>query len=295
MSTAIRFQFGGHATFPVRYGWLPKGVERLLAESGFVANLETADDLGLGSKMVESLGFWLTASGLAEEARGPLGPSPLARLIYSRDRYFERPGTWWFVHLLLTQREGSVWSWFFNDYNDRIFDRLAACDAFLQHAQSRAIRAPSAATAQRDVACLLSAYAARPGVDVVDSEEIGACPLRELGLLTRHDAVNRFEKTRRPAGVPVEVFLASAAALAASTGEQALSVRQLATLRGGPGRALCLSLETIEGMIGKIGNKHWLKGVRAETLAGERRLLVPAEDPEHWLKALYDRVGAEAL
>ena len=292
MTAAVRFQYGGHATFPVRYGWLPKGVERLVKDGGFVANLETADDLGIGSKMAESLAFWLTAAGLASSDRAGLTPSPLAALIHKRDPYFERPGTWWFIHLLLTRRENTVWGWFFNDYSDRIFDRLGCADAFLQHALRHAVRGPTAATAGRDVACLLSAYAARPGVDVVDPDDIGACPLRELGLVIRHDAVHRFEKARRPSGVPLEVFLAAASHLAELTGETALSARQLATLRHGPGRALCLNLESIETLMPKAASRYWEQAVQTEVLNGERRLLVPSCSPKDWLELLYDRVGA---
>lgn len=293
MIETIRFQYGGHATFPVRYGWLSKGVHRLLNEGRFTPNLDTADDLGLGSKMVESLSFWMSASGLATSERGGLAPTALAELIYRRDRYFERPGTWWFVHLMLTRREGTVWSWFFNDYGMRIFDRIGCTDAFMQHAARHAQRPPSPATAQRELACLLSAYASRPGVDIVDPDDIGASPLRELGLITKHDAVNRYERARRPSGLPQEVFLASAAHLSETIGEEALTVRQLATLRGGPGKALCMGLETIETMVGKIGTKHYTRGYRSEVLNGERRLLLPKHSPEFWLEQLYDRVGAE--
>lgn len=290
----IRFQFGGHATFPVRYGWLPKGLEQLQGASGFTANTETADDLGLGSKMVESLAYWLNMTGLTAEGSGALRGNAIAKLIYTHDPYFERPGTWWFLHLMLARREGTVWGWFFNDYNIRIFDRLTAADAFLQHTRSRAQRPPSPAMVQREIACLLSAYAARPGVDVMDPDDIGACPLRELGLLIRQDAVNRYERARRPHGLPTEVFLASVALLVKETGNTSPSLRELATLRGGPGRLLCLGLDAIETIVGKIGNKRYLQGITVQTTNGERRLTVPSYEPEHWLGQLYERVGAEA-
>lgn len=289
-----RFQFGGHATFPVRYGWLPKGLEHLQARGSFVANVPTADELGLGSKMVESLGYWLSVTGLAEPGQGGLRASAIADLIAKHDPYFERPGTWWFLHLMLARREGSVWCWFFNDYSDRIFDRLTCADALLQHTRRTAQRPPSPAMVQRDIACLLSAYAARPGVDLVDPDEIGACPLRELGLLTRHDAVNRFERARRPHGVPQEVFLAAASLLAEETGISSLSVRQLATLRGGPGRLLCMGPDAIESQVGKVGKHRFLQGIKSETLQGERHLMVSNANPAYWLGELYARLGGEA-
>ena len=290
----VKFQFGGHATFPVRYSWFSKGLEQLKSRGAFVANIDTADDLGLGSKMVESLSYWMHVTGLTAAEPGSAGHGAVADLIHRHDPYFERPGTWWFLHLTLARREDTVWGWFFNDYSDRIFDRLTCADAFLQYTRTKAVRPPSPAMVQRDIACLLSAYAARPGVDVVDPEEIGACPLRELGLLVRHDAVNRYERARRPFGVPPEAFLAATALLAKETGIISLSLRELATLRGGPGRLLCMGLEAIETQVGKIGNKRYLEGIRVETVNGERRLMVPRRDPEHWLAQFYTRIGAEA-
>ena len=146
---------------------------------------------------------------------------------------------------------------------------------------------------QRDVACLLSAYATRPGVDIVDPDEIGACPLRELGLLIRQDAVSRYERTRRPHGVPQEVFLACAAEVVRSAEIRSPSLRELANLPGGPGRVLCMGLDAIETMVGKIGSKRYLEGINVESMAGERRLTVPRHAPEHWLGLLYERVGRE--
>jgi len=289
VTQTIRFNYGGHATFPVRYGWLPKGLNRLVSTGGFTANTQTADALGLGSKMVDSLGYWLNMTGL--RATKDTDDARIADLIAKYDPYFERPGTWWFMHLTLARQEGTVWSWFFNDYSERIFDRIAAQDAFEAYARSHAQRPPSPAMVQRDVQCLLSTYAARPGVDVVDPEDIGACPFRELGLLMRHDAVHRFERARRPHGVPDEAFLAAASALLAQSGADRITLRDLATVRFGPGRVFCQGLEAIDTTVGKLGKKR-SDGAAVDTGTGERALRVPAKPLADWLEAFYRRVTA---
>lgn len=294
-SPAQRFSYGAHATFPVRYGWLPKGIERLTRQGGFSTSTEAADELGLGSKMVESLGFWLKAMGLSEEGK-PGGrdrhASVLAELVARHDRFCELPGTWWFLHLSLATAPGTVWHWFFNDYSERIFDRVACIDAFLEHTRSKAVRPATPAMAQKDVACLLAAYAARPGVDWVDPDDPGACPLRELGLILRHDMVSRFERSRSVSGVPVEVLLASAAGLGQRTGQQSHSLRELATLPHGPGRVLCTGLDLLEEMVETAARSSVHASL--ETLAGERRLVVAARPATEWLGDLYARVGAVA-
>lgn len=293
MTKPIRFQYGGHATFPARYGWLPKGVERLVRQGGFVANTDTADDLGLGSKMVDSLAYWLDVSGLTDQratARGPAGPSAFANLVARNDPFFEYPATWWFLHLALARREGTVWSWFFNDYPDRLFDRLACTDAFLKHTAAHALRPATPGAAQRDIACLIGAYTARPGVDQVDPDDVGACPLRELGLIIRHEAVNRFERSRNPYSIPTEAFIACASLLAADLEKSALSLRELASARLGPGRVLCMGLDAIEEMVGEIGRKRWIGGIGVETSAGERQLVIEPRDSVFWLGELYGRI-----
>lgn len=291
-----RFQYGGHATFPVRYGWLPKGLGTLFGEDGYVANTATADALGLGSKMVDSLGYWLEVTGISEArdaTRTPLRPSAVGQLIAAHDPYFELPGTWWFLHLGLARCEGTVWSWFFNDYSDRLFDRIASIDAFIQHTRSHAQRPATVGAAQRDIGCLIGSYAARPGVDIVDASEVGACPFRELGLVLRHDAVNRFERARTPRAVPMEVFLASASLLAADLEKSAISLRELASARKGPGRLLCMGFDAIDEMVGDIGIAADGSPFRVETSAGERELVIEARPTSYWLERLYDRLAAE--
>ncbi len=293
---AIRFSYGGHLTFPLRYGWLPKGLKYLLEDGAFQPSTETADELGLGSKMVESLAFWLRAMGLSRggsRSEPERGPTPLAEAIVRHDPYCELPGTWWFLHLALASHDGTVWSWFFNDYSERLFDRLGCVDAYQQHTRSRAVRPVSAAMAQKDVSCLLSAYASRPGIDIVDPDDLGACPLRELGLVVRHDLIRRFERSRSPISLPVEAFAASVSKLAVETGRNSLSIRELTLLRHGPGRIFCAGLDALEEKAAEAVQTPCLAPhIEVEVLAGERHLRV-AERPEaEWIGDFYLRIGA---
>lgn len=288
----MRYAYGGHLTFPVRYGWLPKGIERLVHAGSFTASTEVADALGLGSKMVESLSFWLRATGLTTdgaEAKSR-GASDIAMLVAKRDRFCELPGTWWFLHFALARTPGTVWSWFFNHYAERIFDRNACIDAFLEHTRARAIRPATPQVAQKDVACLLSAYASRPGVDYVDPDDLGACPLRELGLLFRHDHVHRFERSRVPAGMPHEALLACVSMLVEDSGRDSFSLRELAVMQDGPGRIFCAGLDALETMVASAAaaSPH----ARLDSLAGERVLNVTPRPTTAWMSDLYDRIEA---
>ena len=103
--------------------------------------------------------------------------------------------------------------------------------------------------------------------------------------------MNRFERTRNPYAVPVEVFLASAELLAADMEKSALTLRDLASARGGPGRVLCMGLDAIEEMVGEIGRKRWGDGIGVETSAGERQLVLAPHAPDFWLGELYGRIA----
>lgn len=294
----VPFRYGGHATFPVRYGWLAKGLERIRVTGGFTPNTETADDLGLGSKMVDSLAFWLEATGLTDVDAKPRGGarslSEAGRLILRHDRFLELPVTWWFLHLALCRRPGTVWAWFFNDFSERIFDRAACAQAFERHTRGVALRPITEQAAAKDVSCLLGSYAARPGVDVVSPDDVGACPFRELGLVVRHDAINRFERVRAPVALPPEAFLACASLLAQDMGRAALSLRELATLRCGPGRIFCAGLPTIEGLVDAATDERGRWEARVVSLVGEHHLDVRPRPLTSWWEDAYARVGGTA-
>jgi hypothetical protein len=67
-------------------------------------------------------------------------------------------------------------------------------------------------------------------------------------------------------------------------------LRELASVRGGPGRVLCMGFDAIAEMVGKIGGGQWSDGIGVETSAGERHLIVSPRDPGSWLAELYARV-----
>lgn len=297
----IRYEYGRHETFAVRHGWLGWGLERMDASAhGFQTGPNAVVELGLGSRMVISLRYWLEAGGLADERVVELDgrkvrqlhTSHLGNVVRERDPYLEYPATWWFVHMSLARRSRSVWGWFFNDFRDRAFDRATCVEAYVRHLRLHASREPSLSVAQRDVACLLLAYGASSGSEPLDPEDGTASPLRELGLLVRHDEIGRFEKTRPLDEVPIEAFLACATAEAADIGQESLSVGELLGRRGGPGMVFGLNGDAIEEMAARGARDYAEAGVTLDLLGTERRLRAPMMDGMHfWLDRHFQRVG----
>lgn len=299
----LRFEYGRHETFAVRHGWLGKGIAYIQDEAaGFAADEAAVVELGLGSRMVKSLRYWLEASGLAspevsddgERRSRRLRPSRLAEVIRQRDPHLEYPATWWFVHLHLARRPRSVWGWFFSDYRERNFDRAVCVEAYLRHLRLHAVNEPSLSVAQRDVACLLAAYAAPAAAEPQDPEDGTSSPLRDLGLVVRHADTGRFERTRPLDGVPLEAFLACVAAAAADAGQESMSVGEMLGRGGGPGTVFGLDAEAIEDMAMRASRDLTTRGVTLDLLGAERRLRVPMADPADWLDRHFVRIGDTA-
>lgn len=298
-----RFEYGRHETFAVRHGWLGKGLGRMdSSPDGFQADETAVVDLGLGSRMVKSLRYWIEATGLGEmrpsetdRRTRELHTSALGRVIRDRDPSMEYPATWWFVHLSLARRDGSVWGWFFRDYRERIFERPACVDGYFRHSLLNAVNEPSQSAAQRDVACLLSAYATGAANEAVDPEDGTSSPLRDLGLVLRHTDTGRFEKTRPLDEIPLEVFLACVAAEASSVGQESLSLGEMIANRGGPGNVFGLTGDGVEEIASRAAREYSALGVSLDLLGAERRLSVPVTAGAHyWLERHFQRVGDSA-
>ena len=98
----------------MRHGWLAKGLGRVRETGRYDGDLETADALGLGSRMAKSLGFWLEASGLTAIESNLTNSGTKRRrkgqewkitefgdTVTRYDPHLEYPITWWFVHMAL--------------------------------------------------------------------------------------------------------------------------------------------------------------------------------------------------
>ena len=302
-----RFEFGRHETFPVRHGWLAKGLGRLRETGRYDGDLATADALGLGSRMAKSLAFWLEASGLAAVESNATNGIPKRRrkgqkwkitefgnVVTRYDPHLEYPVTWWFVHMSLAQRQSTVWGWFFNEFHDRQFSRETCVKAFLEHVAERASNKPSEAVAQRDVACVLQAYAVPSGRAMSDPEDASVCPLRELRLVVHDRDVHRFEKARPLDAVPVEAFVACASRLASELGTDSVRFVDLLRWRNGPSRVLGLGGDQLEDMAETAASVYGDQGVQISLLGAERHFVLPNTAPSQWFEAHFRRIGRAA-
>ncbi len=298
-------RFGGHETFPVREGWLSRGL-RLLMESPEVYEAEyPEDELGVGRNMYKSIRHWLVATELAEGnalrkgASRAMEPTELGRLIYSKDPFFLEEGTWWLLHVNLVNNpnRAMTWTWFFNHWTVPRFERGACVHALERYVQSQSTRVPRLKTMDRDLGCLLASYARKPSHDREDPEDTSESPFQELGLLAYHRSTGSYEFRRGVKRLPPAVFGYAAARSALqdlSLAEEHRGVdRSLPDWErfpGGPGRCFQMDSEALFEAVHdfeQFGSDH---GIRIQGLAGERRVQVEGKSLLDWAGQTYEEM-----
>ncbi len=113
--------FGRHETFPLRYGWLPKGFQAVQKDPHIFENADEATvRMGVGKNMVNSIRFWLRATGMMASKDYSL--TQLGKKILNDEKpkgwdpYLEDEATIWLLHWLLASNAelSTTWFWFFN-------------------------------------------------------------------------------------------------------------------------------------------------------------------------------------
>ncbi len=127
------FAFSGHETFSLRIGWLPKAAAALeRGENPFSDPRAGMTTLGLGKNMVQSLAFWILATGVATKTEAGFELTTFGKLVFARnekpgfDPYLENTQTLWLLHWNLCQgwqegdrhRRAYAWHHFTNEMTD---------------------------------------------------------------------------------------------------------------------------------------------------------------------------------
>ena len=144
---AVEFVFSGHETFSLRISWLPKAVASLeKKENPFSDPRKGMTSLGLGKNMVQSLAFWILATGIATKTEDGYDLTDFAKHVLSRkddgfDPYLENTQTLWLLHWNLCQgwhdgerhRRPYAWHHFANELTD---DEITATETVDHYAGS---------------------------------------------------------------------------------------------------------------------------------------------------------------
>jgi len=298
-------RFSGHETFPVREGWLHKGLDLLINDPGSLVGQEAADNLGVGQNMAKSIRHWLQVGGVAEwgpkPSAGPrlMLPTELGRLIHEKDPYFLESGTLWALHAnFVGGGEAGSWVWFFNSFNLSRFERSACLENLRQYLQVRQMKQPSMNTLERDLTCLLHSYAQGIPPRHEDPEEEPYCPFVDLDLLRHYRSSGHYEVNREVKPVPYELvgYTLASAFPDVAQGEGTADIRLEDAQRqpGGPGRVFVLTPEALFDTVLAAESECGGKLIEVSGLAGERAVRVACGSPNEWLEGYYARMEEEA-
>lgn len=245
--------FVRHQTFYLRAGWLAKAVEELDKNPKLFSEKDATVKLGIGKNMVQSLRFWIRATGLAENAPKNKGLqlTPFGQIVQSYDTFFELDLTWWLIHYHLVKEEQEATSWYFlfNKFSAKDFDKVSFMDAIANYSDNVVSRT----SYQKDYDCILATYIASSNEGTPENNTI--CPLTKLQLLqpTRHNVVR---KTCSIKSIPLEVIFL--VLKNASKGDYH-NVSGIVTDPGNIGKVFNLTLDATYQYLDLLKEKGWLQ------------------------------------
>lgn len=219
--------FGRHETFPLRYGWLPKGFEALERQPDIFSQPEQAMiTLGVGRNMVNAIQYWLQVAGIVTFADGVGTPTELGDTLLGigGDRYLEDDATLWILHWLIASNAEAAtgFFWFFNRFSMPRFRDAELLRTLADFTAQELKHARSRSTLKSDVSTLLRMYAAVEG----RTDEHLDSPFAQLGLVEADPETGyRSLRTPRPFLPPVALHFALAQRFAAEPKQPALPVR----------------------------------------------------------------------
>ena len=294
-------RFGGHETFPIRDGWLYKGLRLAIENPEAYERGRTQDYLGVGKNMARAVKHWLVATGLAEHADEkvtrwtPPRVTALGELIYERDRHFESKGTWWALHVNMVNNEAHAasWHWFFNYFNVQRFEKPVCVEGITRHLQNTQSRMPSARTLDRDISCLLATYAMVIPRPVRDPEDLRDCPFIDLGLITHfresgYYHVNHSRKDIAPQLVGYAIAASEDLSKRVSGARGDIRILDAVQALGGPGRCFLLGGEELLALVQENESAPGELTVETSGLAGERTIRVSRATTLEWLTDFYN-------
>ncbi|WP_283152650.1 DUF4007 family protein [Guptibacillus hwajinpoensis] len=181
--------YGQHQSFYLRDRWLSKAIKPLKDDDRFFYDKYAFEKIGLGKNMVQSLKFWLVATGVVKEEFNENRKkvhklTPLGELINKYDKFVLFNDTASILHYMLSKEKepSTMWYWFFNECNESLTTKDNLLNLFSIWVDVHEDKNISEKSLKRDVDCLVRLYTAGQNTD--DPEEVIQSPLNKLELLT---------------------------------------------------------------------------------------------------------------
>lgn len=192
----LKYKLKGNESFCIREGWLNKGITAIQTTPEIFSMSNAMDVLGIGSKMVKSLKFWLLATGLAQEKKVKNSKNilkltdNLGEVINQYDKYFEDIFTLWILHYhIVSQIEiCTIWNLFFNKFDVTDFSKSNMVNKMIDEFNKIFNRDKVVVNSiSDDCGSILKMYSISSENDMSDPEDNLSSPFSELGLIKRSD------------------------------------------------------------------------------------------------------------
>ena len=224
--------FGRHESFPLRFGWIAKGLNAL-ADDPRIFNREDATVvLGVGKNMVASIRYWLKATGVARlRGRVAMEATPIGRIAFGDggDPYLEDDGTIWLLHWLVATNPVLATSiyWFFNHFHKPAFTSAEVTAALSDFVKQEVSSKVAASTVKSDANLVMRMYSRTKGGTRLTLEDALDSPLAMLDLQERLDRHNWRAAPMDRQEIPLGVFAFAVAQLFDHTGTSQIAVQDL--------------------------------------------------------------------
>lgn len=198
----LKYKLKGNETFTIREGWLNKGLNAIKEDPYVFSTQDAMDKLGMGSKMVKSLKYWLLATGLCEEKRDKNSKHFLkltedfGKIVQEHDFYFEDIFTLWIMHFNIVSKLEfcTLWNFFFNRFSVIEFSK----EAMINRMNSEFIKVFNNSglikSVSDDCSVLLKMYV-ESDKNIEDPEDNLSSPFSELGVIQKKGK-GEFEKVK---------------------------------------------------------------------------------------------------
>lgn len=231
--TGEKAAFGRHETFPLRYSWLTKGFQALLANPKVFESEDATVTLGVGKNMVHAIRYWLQAAQIIVKKEKGFEATAVGLAIFDEDGYdpyLEDEATIWLIHwLLATNAEfATAWYWFFNRFHKPEFTSQEVATGLYDFAKSELKGKLSQTTIKNDAAIVLRMYVRSKGLGRTPLEEALDSPLSMLNLVTSIPGAKSYQS--RPGsrdGLPLAIFGFAVAELFQAIGFSELPIEEL--------------------------------------------------------------------
>ena len=250
---AEKIRIKGHEKFPLREGWLTKGLYAVDKYSKLFNDPSAPDVLGVGTNMVKSIRYWMQAFGLLERSGNSEKMSEVGEIILAKDLYFEDLFTLWILHSNIAKGKSIATSWytFFNHFDIEEFEKDELTHYLCKEITSLFGQKVLENSVKDDVDVLLNMYS-RFNDAHDDPEDKNQSPLSVLGLVKK---VENIYSKQQPdlRKISEDVILYEVSCLLQR--EEAMSIDNLVMGENGIGRIYNLSRVAANSYLEKLDSK----------------------------------------